>query len=103
MVQHNAKIDRSQKGKVILKLILQTDILEIILTEDKPNEIKTVFNKLILHLKNGLFSFNLEDSNEDLYHYVCKEYIKQLNTDINSTYKELESNDLLNQPENTSV
>jgi hypothetical protein len=44
---------------------------------------------------NGQFSFSLEDEKEDLYHHICKEYITQLNTELNSIYQELSDNGLL--------
>jgi hypothetical protein len=50
---------------------------------------------LLEQLKNGQFSFSLEDEKEDLYHHICKEYITQLNTELNSIYQELSDNGLL--------
>ena len=94
METHKAKIERKNDGAV-LKLVLNSTELDIVLTEDKPNEVKNVFNKLLEQLKNGLFSFLLEDEKEDLYYHICKEYITQLNTELNSIFQELSAHGLL--------
>jgi len=90
---HKAKIARAESG-AILKLELGSTTLDIVLTEDKPNDVKAVFNKLLLQLKNGVFNFSLEDSKEDLYFHICKEYLTQLNAELKSIYQELKDNDL---------
>lgn len=94
METHNATIERKDNSAT-LKLVLGETELEIVLTEDKPNEVKTVFNKLLGKLKSGEFDFKLSDEKEDLYFHICKEYITQLNTELKSTYKELQDNGLL--------
>ncbi len=94
METHNATIDRDESGAT-LKLAIGVTVLDILLTEDKPNDVKTVFNKLLEQLKSGEFDFNLSDEKEDLYHHICKEYITQLNSELKSTYKELLDNGLL--------
>jgi len=99
MATHNATIDRKDIGSATLKLALGTEELNIVLTEDNPNEVKSVFNKLLLHLKNGEIDFNLTDEKDDLYFHICKEYITQLNAELKSTYTELKDNGLLNEVE----
>ena len=94
MATHNATIDRKEDSTT-LKLSFGESELNIALTEDNPNEVKTVFNKLLEHLKSGEFNFNLTDEKEDLYFHICKEYITQLNAELKSTYKELQDNGLL--------
>ena len=94
METHKAKIERTNDSAV-LKLVLNSRELDIVLTEDKPNDVKNVFNKLLEQLKNGQFSFSLEDEKEDLYHHICKEYITQLNVELNSIYQELTAHGLL--------
>lgn len=98
MATHNATIERKDKS-AILKLALGTEELRIVLTEDNPNDVKSVFNKLLSSLKNGEMDFNLADSTEDLYFHICKEYIIQLNAELKSTHAELEDNGLLNKVE----
>lgn len=94
MATHSATIER-KNNSATLKLALGETVLDIVLTEDKPNDVKTVFNKLLRELKNGEFDFNLTDEKEDLYFHICKEYIIQLNSELKSTYKELLDNGLL--------
>lgn len=93
MATNNATIERKE-GSATLKLALGTTVLDIVLTEDKPNDVKSVFNKLLEHLKSGEFDFILTDDKEDLYFHICKEYITQLNAELKSTYKELQDNGL---------
>lgn len=94
METHKARIERKDDN-AILKLVLNSTELDIVLTEDKPNDVKSVFNKLLEQLKNGVFQFSLEDVKEDLYHHICKEYLTQLNAELNSVYQELEEYGLL--------
>lgn len=89
-----ATINR-QETKTSLVLEGNTDSFEIILTEDNPNNIKSVFNHLIKDLKRGNFNFQLEDTKEDMYHHICIEYINQLNSEINLIYSELVEFDLI--------
>lgn len=98
MATHNATIERKETVAT-LKLELGSEELNIVLTEDSPNEVKSVFNKLLIHLKNGEIDFNLTDDKEDLYFHICKEYIIQLNAELKSTFTELKDNGLLNQIE----
>ncbi len=93
MATYNATIDRKE-DYATLRLALGETTLDIVLTEDKPNDVKSVFNKLLEHLKKGEFDFNLTDEKEDLYFHICKEYITQLNAELKSTYKELQDNGL---------
>lgn len=94
METHKARIERKDDN-AILKLALNSMELDIVLTEDKPNDVKSVFNKLLEQLKNGVFQFSLEDGKEDLYHHICKEYLTQLNAELNSIYQELKEYGLL--------
>ncbi len=87
-----------EKDKTSLVLSGVSSNHVIILTEDKPNNIKFVFNNLIMDLKKGAFQYELDDSIMDLYHNICKEYIIQLNTEMKSIYDELEEFDLLETP-----
>jgi hypothetical protein len=94
MATHKATIERKDKSAT-LKLAVEKTVLDIELTEDKPNDIKLVFNKLLELLKGGVFDFSLSDDKEDLYHHICKEYLTQLNAELKSTFQELNDNGLL--------
>ena len=80
----------------ILALSVNDEQLNITLTDDNPNNVKIVFNKLLKRLKDGVFKFELEDEREDLFYHISKEYITQLNSELSSVYKELEDYELLN-------
>lgn len=86
----NATITRKEES-VTLSLHVQEAEFNIILTEDNPNNVKAVFNSLLKELKKGLFTFELHDTTEDLYFHICNEYIKQLNSELESVHKELEA------------
>ena len=94
MATHKATIER-KKDSATLKLAVGKTVLDIVLTEDKPNDVKSVFNKLLEMLKKGLFDFSLTDEKQDLYYHICKEYITQLNTELKGTFQELKDNGLL--------
>lgn len=94
MATHKATIERKDKSAT-LKLAVEKTVLDIVLTEDKPNDVKLVFNKLLELLKGDVFDFTLSDDKEDLYHHICKEYITQLNAELKSTFQELKDNGLL--------
>lgn len=70
------------------------------MSENRPTDVKSVFNKLITRLKAGLFTIALEDVGEDLFSQVAKEYISQLNGELSEVYDELLKHGLIeNQPE----
>ncbi len=84
----NATILREEEN-VNLVLSFGTTNHKICLTDDNPNEVKTVFNDLIVELKKGKFDFTLVDETQDLYYHICKEYIKQLNGEIADVFSQL--------------
>lgn len=88
-----------ENENVYLEFDLEPENARIPLTEDDPNEIKRVFNMIILNLKKGNFNFELEQVEEDLFSLVSKEYIKQLNTELNSVFLELKDYELLEKEE----
>ena len=59
------------------------------MSEDKPNEVKSAFNKLIVRLKGGKYEIKLENVGEDLFSQVAKEYIAQLNREIQEVHGEM--------------
>lgn len=66
------------------------DEINIPLSDDKPNDVKSAFNKLILWIKEGEFKIELEDVGTDLFSLVAKEYITQLNREIQEVRGEME-------------
>ena len=96
METFNAEITREEQ-KTVLVLKGRDKDYEIILTEDNPNSIKTIFNELLKELKDGEFEFNLVDDKTDLYQQISKEYLTQLNSELLSIYQELKDYKLLNE------
>ena len=95
METHEAKVivDGSEH---ILSLKINDSTLKLPLTKDEPNEIKRVFNELIIHLKKGPFEFSMvEKEDGDLVYHVAKEYIDQLNKELSEVYQELEAYHLI--------
>lgn len=78
-----------------LVLSVDSDDMRIPLTRDEPLVIKTVFNKLILNLKEREFQFEAKIVGKDLFSQIAKEYIEQLNLELRSVYKELSDYDLV--------
>ncbi len=69
--------------------------ITIPMSEDKPNEVKSAFNKLIVRISDGEFQIKLEEVGEDLFSQVASEYIKQLNREIHEVHGEMKQYDLI--------
>jgi hypothetical protein len=69
-------------GKHWLAIDIESGNVRIPLSEEKPNDVKSAFNKLLTHLKTGLFNIELEGVGDDLFSQVAKEYLTQLNKEI---------------------
>jgi hypothetical protein len=91
---HDANIEQIN-SEYYLSLKINGEDMKIPITKDEPNEIKVVFNKLILNLKKGPFKFTMKEKGDDLICQVAKEYIYQLNSELSEIYEELEANQLL--------
>ncbi len=89
-----ARIIETEKS-VYLELELAENTTNIPLTEENQNKIMESFNKILLDLKNGLFSYQLEKTEENLFFQVSSEYIKLLNKEIKSIYSQMLSHDLV--------
>ena len=81
-----------------LSLKIKDSVLNVPLTKDEPNEIKKVFNELIIHLKKGPLKFSMAEKEDgDLIYQVAYEYVKQLNKELSEVYQELEAYQLIEQ------
>jgi len=67
----------------------ETDKISIPISEDKPNEVKSAFNKLITLIKDREFQIGLEEVGPDLFSQVANEYITQLNREIQEVREEM--------------
>jgi len=73
----------------------EDDVINIPMSEDKSNDVKKAFNRIISWIKNGKFQIELDDVREDLFSQVANEYITQLNREILEVYGEVEHYGLL--------
>lgn len=94
METRNATIRRDSENAYLV-LESEQGQLELNLTDDNPNDVKAVFNKLLNDLKKRSFEFKLEDDSTDLFHSICEEYLLQLNAELKSVHKELSDYDLV--------
>ena len=94
METYNASVINKEEDWFLV-LSISGDDLSIPLTQDEPLVIKSVFNKLILKLKEKEFEFIFPDTGDDLFSQIAKEYIKQLNEELRSVRKELSDYDLV--------
>jgi hypothetical protein len=87
-------VERDKEPCLILEIKEQELIIP--LTKDEPNEIKKVFNSLVLQLKKAPFQMSIEEREDgDIFHNIAKEYISQLNTELDIIRKELEAHSLV--------
>ena len=63
--------------------------IKIPLSDDKPNNVKSAFNQLIRWVKESEFEIEVEGVGTDLISQVAKEYITQLNREIQGVRQEM--------------
>jgi hypothetical protein len=68
--------------KHVIKFELEDGPVLIPMSEDKADDVKSAFNKLIVQIKKGEFQVTMEVAGDDLFSQVANEYIKQLNREI---------------------
>ena len=76
--------------KYFIKIEAEPEDIRIPMSEDKPNAVKSAFNKLIARLKRGIFRIELGVVEEDLFSQVANEYITQLNREIQEVFGEMQ-------------
>jgi hypothetical protein len=81
--------------KHLIKIETGDTPISIPISEDKPNEVKSAFNKLIARIKNGAFRIELSEIGDDLFSQVANEYITQLNREIHEVHGEMEKYGLI--------
>ena len=75
--------------KYFIKIKTEHEEISIPMSEDKPNEVKSAFNKIITRIKVGEFQIKLEEVGEDLFSLVANEYLTQLNREIQEIQSEM--------------
>lgn len=81
--------------KHFIKIEIEEDEVRIPISEDKPNEVKSAFNKLIAQIKKREFQIGLEEVGTDLFSQVANEYITQLNREIQEIRDEMKDYNLV--------
>lgn len=75
--------------KHFIKIEAGDEEIRIPMSEDKPNDVKSAFNKLIERIKEGLFHIEMVEVGDDLFSQVANEYITQLNREIRGVHGEM--------------
>ena len=76
-------------GNHFIKIEDKDHTIKIPMSEDKPNEVKSAFNRLISRIKDGEFQIELDEAGDDLFTQVAYEYITQLNREIREVHGEM--------------
>ncbi len=82
--------------KHFIRIELEEGAVLIPMSEEKADDVKSAFNKLIVRIKQGAFQVKLEGLGEDLFSQVASEYIKQLNREVKEVYAEMKQHGLTN-------
>jgi hypothetical protein len=85
----NATVETVGETRFI-KIVAGDEEIKIPMSEDKPNEVKSAFNKLIARIKAGKYQIRLDNVGDDLFSQVANEYVTQLNREILEVFGEME-------------
>lgn len=77
--------------KHYIKIEIGEEGINIPISEDNPNVVKSAFNKLIGRIKDGEFEIKLEQIGQDLFSQVANEYVTQLNREIQEVRGEMKA------------
>lgn len=80
---------KEEDSRYYICIDLEGEVQKIPLSEDNPNDVKLVFNKLIKRLKSGKYEIKMEEIGDDLFSQVAKEYLGQLNRELQEVHKDL--------------
>lgn len=75
--------------KYFIKIKTGDEEISIPMSEDKPIDVKSAFNKIITRIKAGEFQIKLDEVGEDLFSLVANEYLTQLNREIKEVHGEM--------------
>jgi hypothetical protein len=81
--------------KHFIRIVNAGEEINIPLSDDKPNDVKSAFNRLIMWIKKGEVEIEIEEVGPDLFSQVAKEYINQLNREIQEVREEMEDLELV--------
>lgn len=71
--------------------------VKIPLSDDKPKELKSAFNQLIIWIKKAELEIEMDEVAPDLFSQVAKEYITQLNQELQEVREEMNDLGLINE------
>lgn len=80
--------------KHFIKIDLEDGPVLVPISDDKADDVKKAFNRLIVRMKKGEFQVKLENVGDDLFSQVANEYIKQLNREIKEIHAEMKQHGL---------
>jgi hypothetical protein len=80
--------------KQFIKIDLEDGAVLIPMSDDKAEDVKSAFNRLIIRIKKGEFQVKLQGRGEDLFFQVASEYVKQLNREITEVRAEMKQHGL---------
>ena len=78
------------EGKHFISITPAGEEIKIPISDDRPNEIKSAFNKLIEKIEEGKFEIEMAEVRPDLFSQVACEYVAQLNREIKEVRQEME-------------
>lgn len=78
-----------EDDKHFISIGIDSADVRIPMSEDNPDDVKRAFNKLIVRLRSGEFEISFDETGDDLFVQVAKEYVAQLNRDIHDVYIEM--------------
>lgn len=81
--------------KYFIKIKTEGGEISIPMSEDKPNEVKSAFNKIITRIKAEEFQIKLDEVGEDLFSLIANEYLTQLNREIQEVRGEMKQYGLI--------
>ena len=84
-----------QDEKHFINIEFKPEGIRIPISEDRPTEVKSAFNKIIGRLRNGCFQIEMQEVGEDLFSQVANEYVAQLNREILEVFGEMEMHHLV--------
>ncbi|MEX2374498.1 MAG: hypothetical protein WD942_02795 [Dehalococcoidia bacterium] len=85
---------QDQDGVVAIVIDVGDEEVRIPISEDKPGAVKRAFNRLLLRIKKGAVEVQLEGDGEDPFTQVAKEYLRQLNREVQEIRSEMEEHGL---------
>jgi hypothetical protein len=102
MERVNASVETID-DKFYIKIDFDDEVVRIPLSDDKANEVKSAFNKIILKIKAGDFYIHLDKVEETLFSQVANEYLIQLNREIKEVSGHMKSFGLVAEDPNADL